>query len=442
MAGRRLVDAAKLFNASRAVAQKHVALRSSQWEVYSKTSSLAKAVKNQTDRVTLTAAAAIALSQRLSEEAPSYAKAAAQRATGTTPAPPPPSQAAEHGPTTKSHNQPIPSRETVDSDITGDGVKEGLQQDHHYDRSERNSATTPLTEDELEVEQKKAPRRPLPDGTIPTSGLTLEHEQEKGQDTFSERSMPEAPKNPLAGDQGEQIIHKDEGLKPVESDQSTIPLPGKPAGNTTQSSEAIPSHTQDLQKPSAPAQIKKLQEGHDRDVFYTRSVESKPPPSARPRSQIPSHTGTAQEGDEHVKDAGLNQDVFYSTVKPEQAQTRSLDTGDIPEGINTDVFHSKRVARMLGSDPFSRKEYAERRSAGRHPLDDRPGPQARPFGRHPLDDSPLPRDIETPTPSVEVDKNSRYSAQSIDQGRDEMERLASQLSQDAQINASATEVCT
>ena len=63
MAGRRLVDAAKLFNASKSVAQKHIALRSSQWDAYNKTSSLAKAVKSQTDRVTLTAAAAIALSQ-------------------------------------------------------------------------------------------------------------------------------------------------------------------------------------------------------------------------------------------------------------------------------------------------------------------------------------------------------------------------------------------
>ncbi|KAL5121705.1 hypothetical protein ACEQ8H_000392 [Pleosporales sp. CAS-2024a] len=70
MAGRRLVDAAKLFTASKSISQKHVALRSTQLDAFTKTSQLAKALKNQTDRVTRTAAAAIALSKRFSEDAP------------------------------------------------------------------------------------------------------------------------------------------------------------------------------------------------------------------------------------------------------------------------------------------------------------------------------------------------------------------------------------
>ena len=292
MAGRRLVDVAKLFNASRGVAQKHVALRSNQWDAYTKTSSLAKAVKDQTDRVTLTAAAAIALSQRFSEEAPSYAKAAADRATG-----------AQW--TQQARSEDIPRRETVEKqhDPSGAG-KEGVAQDHHYDRSEQNTAETPPPVDELEVEQKKAPRSPLPDGTIPSKGLTLEQE-EKGKDVFSDRPAHEAPKEPLAQDQGGQIRNEEESIKPVESTETTIPLPGQPRGDSTQAK---------FQKATAPGQIE----------------------------------------------------------------------DDVPEGINTDVFHSKRVAKMLGSDPFSRKEFPQRKSSGRHPLDDRPS------GRHPLDDRPLP----------------------------------------------------
>ncbi|XP_014559972.1 hypothetical protein COCVIDRAFT_90496 [Bipolaris victoriae FI3] len=263
MAGRRLVDAAKLFNASRGVAQQHIALRSNQWDAYTKTSSLAKAVKNQTDRVTLTAAAAIALSQRFSEEAPSYAKAAADRATGG-------QWTQQTWKSQPSHSEDIPRRETVNKDQAPAGsVKEGVEQDHHYDRSTQNTVNTPPPTEELEVEQREAPRSPLPDGTIPSNGLTLEQE-DKGKDVFSERPVPETSKDPLAQDQIED---------------------------------------------------------------------------------------------------------------------------DIPEGINTDVFHSKRVARMLGSDPFSRKEYAERKSNGRHPLDDRPVGRHplddRPMGRHPLDDRPL-----------------------------------------------------
>jgi aarF domain-containing kinase len=357
MAGRRLVDAAKLFHASRGVAQKHIALRSNQWDAYTKTSSLAKAVKNQTDRVTLTAAAAIALSQRFSEEAPSYAKAAADRAAGT-----------QWTPQTWQSQQPqsedIPSRDTVKKDqAPAENVKEGVEQDHHYERSEQNTVDTPPPTEELEVEQKEAPRSPLPDGTIPSNGLTLEQE-DKGKDIFSERPVPETPKDPLAQDQREQTGNKEEDLEPVESTETTIPLPGQPRGG------------------SAPT------------------------------------------------------DKFQKTATPVQVED------EIPEGINTDVFHSKRVARMLGSDPFSRKEYAERKNSGRHPLDDRPVGRHplddRPIGRHPLDDRPL-SSIQKPT-SLPLQPKSPQEPQSKTTSK-EMEDFASQLAQDVQANAAASEVC-
>jgi aarF domain-containing kinase len=411
MAGRRLVDAAKLFNASKSVAQKHIALRSSQWDAYNKTSTLAKAVKNQTDRVTLTAAAAIALSQRFSEEAPSYARAAADRATKT--------QWTQH--------EDIARRDTVKTEAPVKGAREGVEQDHHYDRSGKNTVKTPSPTEELEVEQKKAPRSPLPDGTIPSNGLTLEQE-EKGQDTFSERPVNEAPKDPLVQDQGEQIHHEEKGIKPVESDESTIPLPGQPKGASTQSTEAIPAHANDPQQPSVSPQAEKLQKGHDRDVFYTRSVESQPTISSQPQSQIPTVTGTKQKSDEHVSDASMNQDVFYTTPKRGQEQVED----ELPEGINIDVFHSKKVARMLGSDPSSRKEFPERKNGGRHPLDDRPV-----SSRHPLDDRPLPSAEPPSKPAAPT--TPVQEAQPTTTSK-EMEDLASQLAQDVQSNAAASEV--
>lgn len=72
MAGKRLLDAAKLFNAGRAITRQHLVLRKEQWEVYSRTSSLGKAVKRQTDRVTVTAEAAVQLARRLNETGPSW----------------------------------------------------------------------------------------------------------------------------------------------------------------------------------------------------------------------------------------------------------------------------------------------------------------------------------------------------------------------------------
>lgn len=73
MSGRRLLDVAALFNASRGVAQKHIALRSKQLDLWSKSSSVAKAIKSQTDRVTQTVRAASFLSARLNDNTPIWA---------------------------------------------------------------------------------------------------------------------------------------------------------------------------------------------------------------------------------------------------------------------------------------------------------------------------------------------------------------------------------
>ncbi|KAJ4989406.1 ABC1 family protein [Stagonosporopsis vannaccii] len=365
MAGRRFVDAAKLFQASKSIASKHITLRSQQLETFQKTSTLAKAVKSQTDRVTLTAAAAIALYQRSNEAAPAHTKAAPERpaATGT--------QQGE-----------IPRKSTIETQVPNSGLREGLKQDHHYDRSGQTTAAQPAPKQELGIEQAKAQRRPLPDGTIPSAGVTLGQE-ERGQDTFSERPVSEAPKDPLVNKQATQVRQEDEGIKPIESTQSTIPLPGHPRGTSQSATEPIPAHADDLQPSTTTSKIQSLLEGHDKDVFYTRSVESQPAPSAHPRSQIPVASADKQGSDSHVEDDRLNQDVFYATPKPGQQRARIEEPiqatvpaeDDIPEGINTDVFHSKRVARMLGQDRYSRKEHlgpTVSKGTGRHPLDDRP----------------------------------------------------------------------
>jgi aarF domain-containing kinase len=414
MAGRRLVDAAKLFNASKAVTQKHIALRSNQLDAFNKTSTLAKAVKHQTDRFTLTAAAAIELSKRFSEEAPSYARAAAEQATGT------PKQASD----TRRKHEDIPRKETVERDSGVVGGEEGLQQDNHYDRSEQNTAVRPPPEAELEIEQEEAPRRPLPDGTIPTGNVTLEQE-EKGQDTFSERPIGEAPKEPLVEEKHDPIRQEDEGIKPVESNETTIPLPGKPRGQSTAATESIPSHANDLQQPTASSRLQDLQKGHDRDVFYSRSVESQPAPSSQPRTQIPNHTATKQASDEHVDDKQLNQDVFY-----QQGTSQPGSAEDVPESVNTEgLFHSTRVAaQMLGSDPYGRKEFARRRGPSTNPFI--PAQYQAGHGHDAKVEQPQPKKPESPVQPSQSQTTEK-----------EMQNLASQLAQDAQSNASAAEVC-
>ncbi|KAK5722912.1 hypothetical protein LTR17_014125 [Elasticomyces elasticus] len=68
--GKRLLDAAALLTTSSSIAKQHFILRRQQWDVYTRTSSLAKAVKSQTDRVTVTAAAAAELARRFQETGP------------------------------------------------------------------------------------------------------------------------------------------------------------------------------------------------------------------------------------------------------------------------------------------------------------------------------------------------------------------------------------
>ncbi|KAH8733153.1 ubiquinone biosynthesis protein-like protein coq-8 [Phaeosphaeriaceae sp. PMI808] len=318
MAGRRLVDAAKFFNASKSITQKHFALRSSQLHAYNKTSTLARAVKNQTDRVTLTAAAAIALSKRFSEEAPSYAKAAAERARGA-------------------YDEGIARKQTIDRDIPVARRKEGWEQDHYHDRSEQNSATGPPSAKELNTEQKEAPRRPLPDGTIPSGGVTLEQEG-RGQIMLSERPVPEAPKEPLAG---EKRSHKeDDGIKPVGSGKSAIPLPKQSRG----------------------------------DSSVAPRVDSK-------------------------------QD-------------------DIPEGINTDIFHSTRVAKMLGSDPQSRKEHIRSKAPTRNPFIPLQYQAGHGHGSG----------ANEPAPPLQSESPPKTNQPEV---AEEMQNLASQLAQDAQRNATS-----
>jgi aarF domain-containing kinase len=340
MAGRRLLDAARLFSASGSIAKHHFNIRSQQWELFTQTSSLAKAVKNQTDRVTLTARAAYALSRRVNETGPAYAQ-------------------------TSRHEEPIPSRETVQG-ADGAGIHdEGLSQDHHWERSEQNSATeAPPTED-LHVIQEKARRHPLPDGTIPPEGANLDPSPSRqGTDTFNQRPVTDAPKDPLAE---QHSIIKD--LHPTESDASTIPIP------TSQDSHADDKvkmqRKSEFQIPSV--------SGHSQstptlgqDTFNVRPTQSSIELSSLPRTKIPKSTEDTQGGDDHVNDGQINQEVYYSSkghpAQPPIPQQEAIPAqDDMPEGINTDIFHSPRVASLLGGGAREdrRKAYELKMKAAR-----------------------------------------------------------------------------
>jgi aarF domain-containing kinase len=328
MAGKRLLDVAALFNASRGVAQRHVALRSRQLEAWGKTSNIAKAVKSQTDRVTETAKAASFLASRLNESAPSWTTEASQSAT----------------------EKPIPSRDSTEAEGTRTAPKEGLEQDHIYERSESNILSSPVPTEDLEVRQEKSDRYPLPDGTIPPANSNV-NVPKRDQDVFSER-LPSLPKYPLKDGQNE-----DEGIRPVSFGTSTILDPSKD-GKLLSSERAKKLQWQFEQHiPSQPADaeeghsIDKLAQGHDEDTFYTPSKHSSPVLSSLPRVKIPKQTENTQSNDEHVKYDGINSDTYSAPSTGESsipAVQAVLEQEEVPEGINTDLFYSPRVAKMLG----------------------------------------------------------------------------------------------
>ncbi|GAB7347858.1 hypothetical protein MBLNU459_g5388t1 [Dothideomycetes sp. NU459] len=390
MAGRRLLDAAKLFNASRSVAKHHFVLRSQQWDVFTQTSTLAKAVKNQTDRVTVTAQAAYALAKRFNEQGPSYGS----------------SDSTVYQSRTQHDEGAIPRQETVNGAKSTNQSSEGLAQDHHYKRSGQNAVANPVPKDELEVTQEKPDRHPLSDGTIPPKdssiGRRLDHQNE---DTFAQRPVSESSKSPLSEDNERQLpsldvtqkkaknhplpdgtvppkntnlgtptehsghdtfagrstvetakkplldeTSKTASLKPTESNQSTIPLPS----NRSEPSSELNMKAQrqsEFQIPSFSGVNVASTPGAD--TFNTRPMDSSAELSSLPRMKIPKTSGNNQGGDEHIE-TGINQDVFYSSkgdaseaAIPTQEAVPGQD--EVPEGINTDVFHSPRVASMLGS---------------------------------------------------------------------------------------------
>lgn len=330
MAGRRLLDAARLFSAARSIASQHIALRSQQLDAYNKTSTLARAVKSQTDRVTLTAQAALALARRLGEDVPKYTSPTERWSPGDDEIHYTNESAAVYRSQDSRHDGSVNSK------------PEGLEQDHHYRQDEANTVDQPEPEQEMGVTQEQAAQEPLPDGTIPP--------------TKDEINRPPAPGVVLGEEQQRRDsahdLSPDEARHAQREAESQIPriFTTDEAGRDTIENRDI--NPTDFAEPSA-----------EETTAY----------SSLPRTKVPKNTADTQGGDSHVDDGGINQDVYYSSKgrqPPQQIpQSEAIPEQDaIPEGINTDVFHSPRVAKMLGGR--TKKGYGlDLKAASRTPID-------------------------------------------------------------------------
>lgn len=335
MSGKRLLDAAAIFNASRAIARKHVTLRQHQWDTYSRTSTLAKAVKSQTDRVTLTLKAASVLAERLNESGAAY------------------------------------STKTNPSGTAG--IKEGIEQDHFYTATVGNAEQKPSVQEETHVRQDSAEAPPFPDGSTP---FRSSPDAVPAQDTESYSAPPKStpPARPLTDEKPEGAT----GLAPKESGRSSIPIPESSSSQSSshqarvqqrQSEQQIPSQAAEPpaastssigENKSSESSEQEFKISQEQDVFYEPPKSSSQVLSALPRVKLPKNTEDVQESDEHVPDGQINQDVFYSSrpVQSEHVQSQTLphsqavpEQEDLPDQTYSELFHSPKVSKLLRGQP-------------------------------------------------------------------------------------------
>ena len=349
MTGKRLLDAAVIIKASRGVASKHVALRKHQLDSYSKTSSVAKAVKSQTDRVTLTVKAALALTERFNEQGPGSSTPAFSREIPT-------------------KDERIPSQNSNEGADGSVIVEQEEPQYQFYRRSGDNATAEPPPNSALNIKQENARRQSLPDGFVPPQGINT-NIPTHGEEGCSQLQRAEPVKEPLEDPKG-----REQGLRPTSSGRTSIPEPAgsrtrptadQPKTSQRQAEKQIPSLAAEPPPPKAfELEAKEGPESEDpaisvsqeQDIFYSPTTSSGRVLSALPRVKLPRNTEDAQESDEHVPDAHINQDVYYSSTPTNQAQSVTVSQAvpvqeQLPEEAYSEIFHSPRIAKMMRGQP-------------------------------------------------------------------------------------------
>lgn len=286
MTGKRLLDAARLFSATRNVAGQHFKIRSEQLDIWNKTSTVAKAVKNQTDRVTLTLQAASALAQRFNEERPTYTtqSTAAQKEEG------------------------VPRQESVDNK-TGDATdRQGLQQDHHYRRDEENATSETAKHEDLGVQQKTPDIQPNPDGTITSRDVPLNSAPPPSQPKSQSDSIP-----------NQEAVPKQEEDFPegINTDIFHSPRVAELLGQKKRDGRA----RQDMRMQGArntPIDQTGLHKGKDQDTFNVRESGAAAPASSEAAAKVNNAVDNSAQSNESQEDVqALAADLSKEAAAPE-----------------------------------------------------------------------------------------------------------------------------
>ncbi|KAK3048704.1 hypothetical protein LTR09_010013 [Extremus antarcticus] len=221
-------SSARLFNAGRSIAKQHIVLRRQQWDVISKTSGLAKAVKHQTDRVTVTAGAAYELAKRFTEPGPSW-------------------QEQQRGPSAQpGRDGHVPDQTPMKhADVTGTGVGVDTAATVNTNRSSVSSDGRMGEDDGSLASLRKRELQRQAERQIPAMSATEQPAQDRtlGEDSYGER--PEAVSPELSSLPRMKIPrHAEDAQEPQQSvpdqslNQDVFYAPGKSA-DTNQLPDSI-----------------------------------------------------------------------------------------------------------------------------------------------------------------------------------------------------------
>lgn len=318
MSGKRILDAVALLGASRNIAAKHFEIRLRQVDLYSKTSSIGKAIRSRTGRASPGTYA--------SAQSPSNSVGNAGL---------------------RSQDRSIPAQGGV-SDPKSAAPNDGEpMSDHHYERSTKNSAIDPIAREELHIEQEKTERAPLLDGTILPNDSPI-YASAGDPESFSTRPITAANQDPL------RTTNSQGGLKVNASSQITIPDPANMSTGLSSEKPKILQRQSEAQIPAQPAEPPGSSDEfgveQEQDVFYQPPGITSPVLSALPRIRVPKVEWDVQGGDPHVP-GGINPDVYYSGREP--AAPTPISEEEPTEEMISQLFHSSKVSRLLGKKATS-----------------------------------------------------------------------------------------
>lgn len=253
MSGKRLLDAIQFLNVAKSVATKHLAVRQRQLDVFTRTSSLTKGIKNQTDGLILTAKAAAALAKRFDD----------------TPSQPQTTSANPSEPSPRTQNEPhvgvkIPASATGTGGNTVKGQLGVSPQQEKFYQPSREPAAEPAGTPQVKVPQAASDTQVGLDGHINAEVYQSPVKAPSGRHTEGNAGSDRLKVSP----QQEEFYHPTPEPAAGHTGLPKVELPR--ATNTAQTGLDEDINAETYQSPAA--QEQELPEDMMKDIFHSPKV--------------------------------------------------------------------------------------------------------------------------------------------------------------------------